>query len=165
MRMSEGNVNTYFSVYGDQSGSNAPPPLFYASLQNCEKLLFRLHVFTYITHISFQAVYSLFSLVQQRRLDAGLPVFQVSGSHTITRAHTHSPQDSTERVMSSSLMPLPTQQTQETNVHALSGIRTRDPSDQVAADLRPHGHREGRIFPFHTCIRQWEAELCQRTNR
>jgi len=22
-----------------------------------------------------------------------------------------------------------------------------------------------RIFPFHTCIRQWEAELCSRTNR
>ena len=22
-----------------------------------------------------------------------------------------------------------------------------------------------RIFPFHTCIRQWEAELCLRTNR
>jgi hypothetical protein len=23
----------------------------------------------------------------------------------------------------------------------------------------------GRIFPFQTCIRQWEAELCLRTNR
>jgi hypothetical protein len=36
-----------------------------------------------------------------------------------------------------------TQQTQETNIHALSGIRTRDPSNRAAADirLRKHGHR------------------------
>jgi hypothetical protein len=25
-------------------------------------------------------------------------------------------------------------------------------------------NRPGGIFPFHTCIRQWEAELCLRTN-
>jgi len=37
-----------------------------------------------------------------------------------------------------------TQQTQETNIHALSGIRTCDPSDQAAAALhiRPRGHRD-----------------------
>jgi hypothetical protein len=37
-----------------------------------------------------------------------------------------------------------TQQTQETNIHALSGIRTRDPSNQAAADtrLRPRGQRD-----------------------
>ena len=29
-----------------------------------------------------------------------------------------------------------TQQTQETKIHALSGIRTRDPSNQATADLR-----------------------------
>jgi hypothetical protein len=34
-------------------------------------------------------------------------------------------------------------ETQETNIHALSGIRTRDPSNQAAADLRlrPGGYR------------------------
>jgi hypothetical protein len=34
-------------------------------------------------------------------------------------------------------------ETQETNIHALSGIRTRDPSNQAAADLRlrPRDHR------------------------
>jgi hypothetical protein len=33
-------------------------------------------------------------------------------------------------------------ETQETNIHAPSGIRTRDPSNQAAADLRrrPRGH-------------------------
>ena len=36
-----------------------------------------------------------------------------------------------------------TQQTQETNIHAFSGIRTPDPSNSRAADrrLRSHGHR------------------------
>jgi len=27
-----------------------------------------------------------------------------------------------------------------------------------------HPLMPGRVFPFHTCIRQWEAELCFRTN-
>jgi hypothetical protein len=40
--------------------------------------------------------------------------------------------------------PLPTQ-TQETNIHALSGIQTRDPSSQAAAELRlrPHDQQIG----------------------
>ena len=46
--------------------------------------------------------------------------------------------NSSERVISSSLRPLPTrtQQIYETNFHALRWIRTRNPSRQVAADLR-----------------------------
>jgi hypothetical protein len=34
-------------------------------------------------------------------------------------------------------------ETQETNIHALSGIRIRDPSNQAVADLRlrPRGYR------------------------
>jgi hypothetical protein len=37
-----------------------------------------------------------------------------------------------------------TMQTQETNIFALSGFRTHDPSNQVTADLRlrPHDHRD-----------------------
>ena len=37
-----------------------------------------------------------------------------------------------------------TQQTQESDIHALSDIRTRDPNNRVAADPRlwPHGHRD-----------------------
>ena len=48
------------------------------------------------------------------------------------------------QVISSSQKPLPTQQTQETSIYALSGIRTRDPSNRAAADLRlrPHGQPE-----------------------
>ena len=45
---------------------------------------------------------------------------------------------------SSSQKPLPTQQTHESNIHNLSGIRTSDPSNEAAADLqlRQRGHRE-----------------------
>jgi hypothetical protein len=40
-------------------------------------------------------------------------------------------------------------ETQETNIHALSGIRTYDPSNQAAADLRlrPRGDR-GQPFAY-----------------
>ena len=64
--------------------------------------------------------------------------FQVT--HNQTRTHTHTRQDSSERVIIPSHRPLPTQQT---NIHALSGILTRDPSNQAAAKLRliPHGQR------------------------
>jgi hypothetical protein len=42
-------------------------------------------------------------------------------------------------------------ETQETNIHALSGIRTLDPSNQAAADLRlrPHGYR-GRLYQWYS---------------
>jgi hypothetical protein len=47
-------------------------------------------------------------------------------------------------------------QTQETNNHALSGIRTRDPSNQTAADLRliPRGHWDLLILILasHLCL-------------
>jgi hypothetical protein len=40
-------------------------------------------------------------------------------------------------------------ETQEANIHALSEIRIRDPSNQVAADLRlrPRGYRGRQYFP------------------
>jgi hypothetical protein len=41
-------------------------------------------------------------------------------------------------------------ETQETNIHVLSGIRTREPSNQASADLRPRprGYRGRRIKYF-----------------
>jgi hypothetical protein len=43
-----------------------------------------------------------------------------------------------------------TQQTQGTYIHALSGIQTRDRSNQAAADLhlRQHGHRDRQEFSY-----------------
>jgi hypothetical protein len=43
-----------------------------------------------------------------------------------------------------------TQQTQQRNIHALSGVQTRDPSNQMAADLsvRSHGYRDRHPTPI-----------------
>jgi hypothetical protein len=62
-----------------------------------------------------------------------------------THTHTHIRQDVSERAISLSQRPLHTQQTEETHIHALSGIRTPDPINQAATDVRfrPHGHRDG----------------------
>jgi hypothetical protein len=45
--------------------------------------------------------------------------------------------------------PHNSQQRQETNINALSGIRTRDPGNQEALDLRlgPRGHRDWQLCP------------------
>ena len=54
------------------------------------------------------------------------------------------------RVISQSQRPLPdnTQHSQETDIHAPGGIRTRNPSKRTAANprLRPRGHWD-RLFP------------------
>jgi hypothetical protein len=51
--------------------------------------------------------------------------------------------------------PLPTQDNttykqKETNIHVPSGIRTRDPSNQAAADLRlrPRGHWDRHVYIY-----------------
>jgi len=72
----------------------------------------------------------------------GLLILEVSRSHTTTH---HSRSDSSRRVISSSQRPLPdnTQRSQQTNFHALGGLRTHNLSRRVAVDLRlrPRGHR------------------------
>ena len=63
-----------------------------------------------------------------------------SGIHDHTQTH-HILQDSSARVISPSPRPLPDniQHSQETDIHALDGIRTHNPSRGAAADprLRP----------------------------
>ena len=60
----------------------------------------------------------------------------------------HSRQDSSGRVISSSQRSLPdnTRHSQQTNIHAPGGIRTRNPSKRAAAErrLRPCGHWDRR---------------------
>jgi hypothetical protein len=60
----------------------------------------------------------------------------------------HNKQESSERVISSSQRPLPTQHTTNTveNIRALGSIRTRDSSNREAADQRltAHGHPDRR---------------------
>jgi hypothetical protein len=61
--------------------------------------------------------------------------------------------------------------TQQTNIHAPSGIRTRDPSNQAAADLRlrPRGHYERQAWETHyrtfwTEVSAWEKKSIDEDN-
>jgi len=71
-----------------------------------------------------------------------------SDKHTHT--HTHTQQDTSETMISSSQTPLPTQQTQQMNINALSGIRNRDPTNQASTvlHLRPYGHRDRQLHAY-----------------
>jgi hypothetical protein len=72
------------------------------------------------------------------------------------------------------------QQTQEMNIHAVSGIQTRDAKNQAAADprLRSHGHwvplaccphvfsaTSGMLSPFLTCLIQLTGTKVQLTDK
>ena len=77
--------------------------------------------------------------------------FEVSRSHKTTL---HSRYDSSGQVISSSQRPLPdnTQHSQQTNVHAPSGIRTHNVSWRAAVDLR--------LRPLGYWDRHWLHLLC-----
>jgi len=96
------------------------------------------------THEPTNEPLSFLSMAQQPNMGLGSIVVEVSSSHK-HNTHTH-----THRKTTVGKSPLNewsarptgrylhnTQQTQQKNIHALSGIRTRDPSKPAAADLRP----------------------------
>ena len=99
--------------------------------------LLKTQTATYIasTIIHFGSVF-LMKTVQLGPQAASLLRFLITYNQRDTRTR----QDSSGRVIRSSQRPLPTQQT---NLHALSGIRNCSLSNQEAADLRlrPDGHR------------------------
>ena len=70
---------------------------------------------------------SFFIVVLRPNAGHGLLIHEVSRSHTTTH---HIRQDSSARVISSSQGPLSdnTQHSQQTNIHALDGIRSQNPS-------------------------------------
>jgi hypothetical protein len=75
-------------------------------------------------------------------------------THTHTHTHTHR---YTVGLLWTSDQPVAETSTyagqHETNIHAPSEIRIRDPSNQVAADqrLRPRGHWDRKFVPFTRC--------------
>ena len=56
-----------------------------------------------------------------------------------------------------------TQQTLETNIDVLSGIRTRDPSNQAVSDLRfrLHGHRDRQLMIILKRMLDWTVWLAK----
>ena len=83
----------------------------------------------------------LVCLFLARQPPVGLLIHEVSRSHTTTH---HNRYDSSGRVIGSSQRPPPdnTQHSQQTDLHAVGGIRTHNLSRRAAADLRlrPRGH-------------------------
>ena len=77
--------------------------------------------------------------------------------HARTRTHTHS-RDSSVWVISPSQKQLPAQQIHETNMHALSGIRTRNPGNTLA-----HG-RDSSVWVISPSQRQLPAQQIHETN-
>jgi hypothetical protein len=127
-----------------------------------------------------------FSLSQQPNSSLGLLAVEVSRSHTIRHTHTHTPDRTPLNEWSARFRDRylhSTQQLEETNIHALSGIRTRYPSNRVAADLcfRLHGHRDWTLIhitirnftqltKFHVCYCVLAnyilvCQTCKRTSR
>ena len=119
--------------------------------------MFTIQCYTFL--VFFDSVTTIIGL--------GRLIFEVPRSHTIVH-HTRS--NSSERVVSSPQWPLPTQHTQNTtNIHAHSGIRTRDPSNLVAAELclRPQDRRD-RKHLILTAVNyksqfQWPLRLRRRS--
>jgi hypothetical protein len=76
--------------------------------------------------------------------------FEVSRPQTDRHTHTHTWQESSERILSPLQKPLPTQHTTNTKLdtHDFSGFWTRDRNNQAASNLRrrPHGHGNGHIL-------------------
>jgi hypothetical protein len=93
------------------------------------------------SYISVLPVTVCLFLAQQPPVDQGLLILEVSRLHTTTH---DSRQDSSGRVINSSQRPLldNTQHSQQTNIHALGGIRSHSRSKRATADLRlrPRGH-------------------------
>jgi hypothetical protein len=79
------------------------------------------------------------------------PVLEVSTSHAIRHSRPVGLLRTSDQLVAEADT---TQQTQEKNIQAFSGIRTRNPSNQAAADLRlrPHGHRKILRYTFRAIV-------------
>jgi hypothetical protein len=87
--------------------------------------------------------YSSSSVVQQPNSGLGRLIFEFSRSHTIRHTLGRTPLDEWSAWRTGRYLHN-TQHSEETNIHALSGIQPGDPSNLATIDrsLRPHGHRD-----------------------
>jgi len=110
-----------------------------SALNTCETKTFFRGEFFYHPVVANASIYFCGAVAQ---LGPGLHCFEISKSHKIRHTRTHARLDFSARVICSSKRLLPTQQTQATKIRTICGIRTRDPNNRPAADLRlrPRGH-------------------------
>jgi hypothetical protein len=99
-----------------------------------------------------RSVYTLiyFPVTYHPLLSQALLIIEVSRTHSDTHTHTHTLSGTSMDERSNRRRHLYLRNTkcsQETDIHAPGGIRTRNPTKQVAADPlhRPHGHWDRRV--------------------
>ena len=100
-----------------------------------EQLFCVVHCLIFVCFCYFLITLNSPSVALRPNAGHGLLILEVSTSHTMRH---HSRQDSSESVISASQRPLldNTQNSQQTDIHAPSGIRTHDLSRRAAVDLR-----------------------------
>ena len=120
-------INAFLYFYHSQNKSTLDP---------IQSQMNAVHIITFF-----------FSVAPQSKSGLGLHMAEVSRSYTVryTHTHTHTPNttplyECSDRFRGRYLHN--TQPTQQKNIHALSGIWTRDPSNKAAEHLlfRPHSH-------------------------
>jgi len=99
-----------------------------------------------------RSVYTLiyFPMTYHPLLGQGLLIIEVSRSYSDTHTHTHTLSRTSMDERSNRCRHLylrNTKYSQETDIHAPGGIRTRNPTKQAAADPlhRPQGHWDRRV--------------------
>jgi hypothetical protein len=94
------------------------------------------------------ANYSYFCVARQSKLGPGRPIVEVFKPHTQLDTHTtgRTPLNEWSARRRGRYLH-DTQQTMWTNIRALSGIRTRDPSNPA----RPHGHQDRQLLILSSC--------------
>jgi len=93
----------------------------------------------------FCSISSFLSVAQQPNLDIRPLIVEVSRLHTIRHTtSSNTPLNEWSACRKGHYL----HKTQQTNIHILSGIRTRDPSSRASADLcvRPKDHRDWSFF-------------------
>jgi len=85
---------------------------------------------------------------QQPLVGQGLLIIEASRSHSLDTPHSVGLFWTNNQPDTETLLPDNTQHSQQTNIHAPSGIRTHNPIKQAAANprLRARGHSTGGMF-------------------
>jgi hypothetical protein len=127
-----------------------------------------IHIYIYIhikqlcnNHLNFETFYnSLLTpspVAQQPNSGLGHLIVEVSRSHTIRHTHTHQVGLlwTSDKLVAEAATYTTHNKHKKANIHAISVIRTRDPSNQAAADLRlrPHGHRDWLIYLSNSSLK------------
>ena len=117
----------------------------YYILYNVYYILYTVYCILYTIYCILYTVYYILYTVYYALYTAYVILAHLVHKHTHT--YTHTRQESSERVISPLLWPLPIQRRKQKAIHALSGIRTYDQSKRAPTALRLNLHGQ-RVWVF-----------------